>query len=128
MRASIKASIPHSWTIEGWPTDVYPNSKSRGKYIFRMHKAELIAAGAVCRVGRDLVFFGANYQRWLETKRSDVPTYNITANTRRRARVQADEAPPPPRRIVAEGVHQFDSASRDPAVLDRTPSREPQQK
>jgi hypothetical protein len=73
-------SIPHSWTIEGWPADIYPNSASRARYIVRTHKPSLIAEGALARVGRDLVFFGANYHRWLERKRADVPGYEIAAN------------------------------------------------
>jgi hypothetical protein len=79
-RVTFKASIPHSWTLQGWPQDVYPNSETRARYVFRMHKAELLAAGAVARVGRDLVFFGTNYHRWLEKKRGDVIGYDIAAN------------------------------------------------
>jgi hypothetical protein len=79
-RASVKISLPHSWTVEGWPDGVYPGSASRGRYIIRMHKQSLLAAGALARVGRDLVVLGPSYQRWLELRRADVPGYAIAPN------------------------------------------------
>jgi hypothetical protein len=134
--ATIRASIPHSWTIQGWPRDVYPNCESRARYIFRMHKDSLLAAGAVCRVGRDLVFFGSNYQRWLEKKRGDVAGYEIAPNKAppddsgsdgsngakgRRAKVTA--APPEfrPRTVYAQPT--FDSAPPGVPVIEPPPRK-----
>jgi hypothetical protein len=79
-RAAVKPTLAHSWTLENWPSDVFPNDTERARYVVRMHKAELLAAGAIARVGRQLVFFGANYQRWMETKRADVPNFKIAPN------------------------------------------------
>ena len=84
-RPTIKASIPHSWAITSWPPEVYPGGESRGRYIVRMHKADLIAAGALARVGRDLVIMGAAYERWLQRRRADVPDYEIAPNRERPA-------------------------------------------
>jgi hypothetical protein len=74
--------IPHSWTIDTWPVGVYPGSPSRARYIFRMHREALLTQGAVARVGRDLVFFGSNYHKWLERQRSNVADFKIAPNAR----------------------------------------------
>jgi len=60
---------PHSWDIEHWPAHVWPHENSRARYVARALRNELIAAGAMCRVGRELVFIGAAYTRWLEARR-----------------------------------------------------------
>lgn len=80
MKAAVTKSgaahqLPHSWTIGNWPEFVYPGTPSRARYLFRTRKAELLGANAVARVGRDLIFFGANYGRWLEMQRGNVLGY-----------------------------------------------------
>lgn len=75
-----RSSIPHSWNFDSWPSDVYPGSSSRGKYIFRQHKQELINAGAVSRIGREIVFLGDRYSRFLEKQTSRVPGFVCPAN------------------------------------------------
>ena len=67
--------IPHSWDLEGWPPSVFPGTTTRARYIIRTHKDELIREGALARVGRELVVFGARYVRWLEKRASGVPGY-----------------------------------------------------
>jgi hypothetical protein len=47
--------IPHSWAVDEWPADVYPGRASKARYTLRAHRTELVAAGALVRVGRDLV-------------------------------------------------------------------------
>lgn len=69
------AAVPHSWDLEGWPATVFPGTTSRAKYIVRTHKDELIREGALARVGRELVVFGARYTRWLEKRASEVPGF-----------------------------------------------------
>jgi len=69
--------------------DVYPNTTSRARYLIRAHKTELLAAGALCRVGRELVVIGAKYHRWLEERCSDVPGYESNANVNREAAAAA---------------------------------------
>ena len=74
------ADIPHSWDISSWPESVYPNSPSRGRYLIRKHKDDLLREGALCRVGKELVCIGARYARWLEKQAANVPDYEIAPN------------------------------------------------
>ncbi len=69
------AEVPHSWDMEGWPASVFPGTTSRARYIVRSHRDDLLREGAIARVGRELVIFGARYTRWLEKRTSDVPGY-----------------------------------------------------
>jgi hypothetical protein len=64
-----------SWSIEKWPPDVFPNTVERARYIVRAYKDSLLAAGALARVGRELIVFGARYQRWMEKHAANVPDY-----------------------------------------------------
>jgi hypothetical protein len=74
------AEVPHSWDLEGWPPTVFPGSTSRARYIIRTHKTDLIREGALARVGRELVIFGARYARWLEKRAAEVPGYQPAPN------------------------------------------------
>lgn len=74
-RSNSAAELPHSWDLEGWPSTVFPGTTSRARYIVRTHRDELIREGALARVGRELVVFGARYVRWLEKRASEVPGY-----------------------------------------------------
>jgi len=69
------AEIPHTWDFEHWPPHVYPHSAHRAKYLARAFRDDLIREGVMTRVGRELVFFGARYDRWLQKRRADVPGY-----------------------------------------------------
>jgi hypothetical protein len=73
---SAAAEIPHSWDLAHWPPDVYPHSEKRAKYIVRAFRDELVLAGALARVGRELVVYGVNFDRWLQRKRTAVPGYS----------------------------------------------------
>jgi hypothetical protein len=68
--SSAAQPVPHSWDLEHWPVHVSPHSPDRARYLIRTSKCELIAAGALCRVGRQLVLLGAGYTRWLQTARA----------------------------------------------------------
>lgn len=72
--------VPHSWDLENWPPSVYPNRESRARYLLRAHREELILAGALTRVGRELVVFGEGYSRWLQKKSVDVPDFVALTN------------------------------------------------
>jgi hypothetical protein len=76
----VQTTLPHSWSINRWPADVYPGSPSRARYVVRVHRNELLHAGALSRVGRDLVVLGERYSRWLEKNCVNVPGYEIAAN------------------------------------------------
>ena len=81
-----QASFPHSWAIELWPSDVHPGTVSRARYMVRAHRNELIAAGALVRVGRELVVLGAPYSRWLQNQMEKVTGFPaIPPNVRRKA-------------------------------------------
>lgn len=82
------SSIPHSWDLEHWPDSVYPHGESRGRYLVRIYRDELIAGGVLTRVGRELVVLGARYSRWLERKTVDVPGFEIAANRGKRGGVE----------------------------------------
>jgi hypothetical protein len=71
---------PHSWDLESWPKHVYPGTTGRARYIVRAHRDELLAAGAISRVGREIVVLGSRYARWLEGQSTRVPGYEIAAN------------------------------------------------
>jgi len=80
-----KTSIPHSWPINGWPTEIYPNTPGRGRYLVRAHQDELVREGALVRVGRELVIIGERYNRWMQKKVSAVPGFQCPANKGREA-------------------------------------------
>jgi hypothetical protein len=75
-----KSVIPHSWPIDGWPPGVHPGTPERGRYVVRANKDALLRAGALVRVGRELVILGERYARWLEMQAANVPGYQIAAN------------------------------------------------
>jgi hypothetical protein len=77
------SAIPHSWCTEDWPPGVYPCRPSRAKYILRSHRDELVAAGALTRIGRDLVVLGAPYVAWLTKNSNRVDGFEIAPNRAR---------------------------------------------
>jgi hypothetical protein len=72
--------IPHSWAVDDWPPFVFPNRASRGRYIIRMHKTELVAIGALKRIGRGLVVIGSEYATWLQKQGARVDGFEIAPN------------------------------------------------
>jgi hypothetical protein len=77
--------VPHSWDIEHWPASVYPHSPSRARYLFKTHKLDLLDAGAVTRVGRELVFIGVGYNKFLAKLAKHVAGYEIPPNQQQSA-------------------------------------------
>jgi hypothetical protein len=86
-----QTNIPHSWSIDNWPPSVFPSTVSKGRYLIRVHRDELLIAGALSRVGRDLIVIGERYARWLEKKAARVPGFEIPPN---RPRQQQPDANP----------------------------------
>jgi hypothetical protein len=74
-------TIPHSWSVAQWPAGIFPGSAGKARYLIRTHKSDLVAAGAIVRVGRELVTIGSKYVRWLETHASRVHDYHCAANS-----------------------------------------------
>jgi hypothetical protein len=71
---------PHSWDIESWPPHVFPHKPGKGRYLVRANRSALTAAGALTRVGRDLVVLGAPYTKWLESQAGRVDSFEIAPN------------------------------------------------
>lgn len=79
-RRGERTRMPHSWSIEDWPADVFPNKPSRGRYLCRAYRDQLLAAGALTRIGRDLVVLGAGYASWLVANTGRVCDFDIAPN------------------------------------------------
>ena len=77
-------SLQHSWSFDGWPEDVYPHTPERARYLFRHHKAELIAAGAVCRIGTKILFLGAGYSLWMASATAKMRGFEATVHRERK--------------------------------------------
>lgn len=72
---SATTALPHSWDFSCWPAGVFPGDTDRAKYLFRSNQRDLLAEGACARVGRTIVFFGVQYDRWLQRRRANVPGF-----------------------------------------------------
>jgi hypothetical protein len=59
---------------------VFPNTTQAARYVVRFHRAELIAAGALVRVGRELCILGGPYAKWLVRKARLVASYTVPMN------------------------------------------------
>lgn len=79
----MKPGISPSWSIESWPSHVFPGTPQRARYVLRAHRAELITCGALARVGKELIVLGDRYQRWLERHTADVMGFDIAPNRAR---------------------------------------------
>jgi hypothetical protein len=79
-RALAAQQAPHSWSLETWPSHVYPHTAGRGRYFVRANRTALLDAGALIRVGRDLVVLGEPYTRWLAAQAARVADFKIAPN------------------------------------------------
>lgn len=79
-KKSAAVAIPHSWRLKDWPPIVFPSTENGARWLVRAHRKELILAGVLVRVGRDLVVMGARYSQWLEKQAHRVPGYEIAPN------------------------------------------------
>ena len=82
-------ALPHSWGFDSWPTNTYPSTSERARYLFRFHKDELVRAGAVCRIGTKIVFLGAGYNSWMSGNTARVIDFESTI-----ARTTSDDSAP----------------------------------
>jgi hypothetical protein len=57
-----------SWAIGDWPENIYPNKADAGRHLCRAHRDSLEKAGALVRVGRELIVLGAAYFNWLKQR------------------------------------------------------------
>lgn len=78
-----KIPIPHSWSVDTWPENVYPHTPKRARYLVRAHRDALMAIGALARVGREIVIIGDKYHRYLERQASAVVGFECPANAKK---------------------------------------------
>ena len=64
-QASGRESALHSWDFDNWPHSVWPNDPDRARWVVRSNRRELMAEGALSRVGKRLVILERGYSRWL---------------------------------------------------------------
>jgi hypothetical protein len=86
------APLPHSWLASEWVSGVAPNRQLAANHLIRTHRDELIACGALCRIGRNLVVIGEGYAQFLARKVKRVEGYQIAPN--REPPPAADNAAP----------------------------------
>jgi hypothetical protein len=77
---NLSQPAPHSWAIPNWPNFVYPHSSDKARYLVRCNRTALVNAGALTRIGRDLVVLGAPYSKWLESQSARVDGFQIAPN------------------------------------------------
>jgi hypothetical protein len=53
--------LPHSSYIDDWPPYVVPGNASRARHLVSMYQSELVACGALIRIGRRKTVLGAGY-------------------------------------------------------------------
>jgi hypothetical protein len=74
---------PHSWIVNRWSEfapHVAPNTTAAAKHLVRCYRNELVAAGALARLGRELVMFGGPYAVWLAKRTALVEGYKMPMN------------------------------------------------
>jgi hypothetical protein len=87
-RAPIADIPPHSWPVSEWSeraANVYPHDTPKANYLVRAHQTDLLACGALVRIGRDRVILGGPYAKWLASQASKVAGYEVAANRPRDA-------------------------------------------
>ena len=86
MARALTPTLPHSWSIDSWPPDVWPNSPVKGRWVVRAHRKHLTELRALTRVGRTIIILGAQYARFLEKQRNHVADFEIAPNKARQSR------------------------------------------
>jgi hypothetical protein len=72
--------IPHDWTFGTWPGHVYPYNGSKARHLVRVNQSALLAAGALTRIGREIVVLGAGYLKWMASNAPRVIEFDVAAN------------------------------------------------
>jgi hypothetical protein len=69
---------PFSWGLDTWKEiapDFWPGNGDQGRWVVRAYRDELIECGAISRVGKKIIVFGAGYTRWLARRTSRVKEF-----------------------------------------------------
>jgi hypothetical protein len=77
---SVQVNVPHDWTYVNWPASVFPYEGTKARHVVRQNQAELLKYGALTRIGKHIVIFGAEYCRWLAAKAHRVTEFDVPAN------------------------------------------------
>jgi hypothetical protein len=85
--AKSTSGVPHSWDVASWPSTVWPGDAKRGAWVIRSNKSELVAAGAIARVGKTRVIIGGPFVRWLERRVTRFADYQGNNPAIRQSRV-----------------------------------------
>lgn len=85
--------MPNSWQAKDWPRHVAPGSASAAKHLIRKHRDELIACGALVRIGRDLTVLGEGYALFLKRKAKRVEGVEGLAGAAQSSRLAAHASP-----------------------------------
>ena len=75
-RGGTESTEPHSWDFDSWPESVWPNEPDRAKWVVRSNRRELMAEGALTRVGKRVVVLGRGYSRWLSRRADRVTDFD----------------------------------------------------
>lgn len=73
-----------SWSINDWPADVFPGDPKKARHFARANRTELVAAGALVRIGRQLVVIGGPLDRWMRKQAFAVLDFVCPANVAKR--------------------------------------------
>ena len=68
------------WNFENWPEHVFPHNEDAGRHLCREHREGLMRAGALVRIGRQIVVMGIPYLNFLQKHASRVPDFELPCN------------------------------------------------
>lgn len=85
MSKPIAQAAPHSWPVSKWPAYVWPGDPIRGKRFCRTYVDDLVAAGALVRMGRDLVVMGGPFTQYMLKQTAAVKDFEVAANRQQHA-------------------------------------------
>ena len=74
------ASISASWGFNDWPADVWPGNGARAQRLVRQHSDSLLKEGAISRIGREIVIFSVQYDRWMRKQAHRVRDFDCALN------------------------------------------------
>lgn len=64
----MREALPHSFLLRDWEKvapHVAPNTLARAKHLVRSHRDELVSAGALTRIGRELYINAGPFVAWM---------------------------------------------------------------
>lgn len=80
MKSEAITPLPHDWTIDTWPAGLFPYNGASARHLIYVNQPQLLAAGALVRIGHKIVILAAGYLKWLASNASRVPEYDLACN------------------------------------------------